>query len=158
MLVNSHDEGCKSYILEDEAGPAKAWLVEHRHDPRWKQCFDHAYGKRPREELFDLKKDPHQMHNVATDPAYASVVKDLRQRLLSELMRTGDPRLVDNGRFFETPPMWACWSIRPVPCLRSRAFPSIRVRIFVTSSPCASTLDGAMRRGGSGRPICLTTT
>jgi pimeloyl-ACP methyl ester carboxylesterase len=90
---------------DEAAGPAKAWLVEHRNDPRWKQCFDHAYGKRPREELYDLKKDPHQMHNVAADSAYASVVARLRKQLLDELNRTGDPRLVDGGRFFETPPM-----------------------------------------------------
>jgi hypothetical protein len=92
-------------LPDEDAGPTKAWLVEHRGDPQWKPYFDHAYGKRPREELFDLTKDPHQMHNVATDPAYGSVVKDLRQRLLKELALTGDPRLVDDGKFFETPPM-----------------------------------------------------
>jgi hypothetical protein len=35
----------------------------------------------------------------------ASVVSKLRERLLDELKRTGDPRLVDDGKFFETPPM-----------------------------------------------------
>ncbi|MHB9008645.1 MAG: hypothetical protein ACYDC1_17155, partial [Limisphaerales bacterium] len=39
------------------------------------------------------------------DPAYATVRAELEQRLLDELKRTGDPRLVDDGRFFETPPM-----------------------------------------------------
>jgi arylsulfatase A-like enzyme len=92
-------------LPDEDAGPTKAWLVEHRKDPQWKRYFDHAYGKRPREELFDLKKDPHQMHNVAADPAYASAVKDLREQLLNELKRTGDPRLIEDGRFFETPPM-----------------------------------------------------
>ena len=90
---------------DEDAGPTKAWLVNRRNDPKWKSYFDRAYGKRPREELFDLKKDPHQMHNVAKDPAYASIVNELRQRLLNELERTGDPRLIDDGRFFETPPM-----------------------------------------------------
>lgn len=92
-------------LPDEDAGPTKAWLVERRKNPKWKAYFDHAYGKRPREELFDLKKDPHQMHNVAADPAYAPVVNELRQRLLDELKRTGDPRLIDDGRFFETPPM-----------------------------------------------------
>jgi N-sulfoglucosamine sulfohydrolase len=92
-------------LPDEDAGPTKAWLVDHRHDPRWKRYFDHAYGKRPREELFDLQKDPHQMNNVAADPAYASALAELRQQLLGELKRTGDPRLVDDGRFFETPPM-----------------------------------------------------
>jgi len=92
-------------LPDEDAGPTKAWLVEHRHDPAWKSYFDHAYGLRPREELFDLKRDPHQMRNVAADPAHAGVIEPLRQRLLQELAQTGDPRLVDDGAFFETPPM-----------------------------------------------------
>ena len=31
----------------------------------------------------------------------------LEPRLMAELQRTGDPRLVDDGRFFENPPMAA---------------------------------------------------
>ncbi|MEX2185779.1 MAG: sulfatase-like hydrolase/transferase, partial [Pirellulales bacterium] len=92
-------------LRDEDAGPTKAWLVEHRDDAEWKRYFDHAYGRRPREELFDLKKDPHQMQNVAADPSYAKVAAGLRQRLMAELSRTGDPRLVDDGKFFETPPM-----------------------------------------------------
>ena len=56
-------------------------------------------------ELFDLKKDPHQMNNVAKDPAYKEVVEKLKKQLMDELKRTGDPRLVDDGKFFETSPM-----------------------------------------------------
>ncbi|MEX2214758.1 MAG: sulfatase [Phycisphaeraceae bacterium] len=92
-------------LPDEDAGPTKAWLVENRKDSKWKPYFDHAYGKRPREELFDMKKDPHQMNNVAADPAYASVVKELRDRLMKELQDTGDPRLIEDGKFFETPPM-----------------------------------------------------
>ena len=92
-------------LPDEDAGPTKAWLVTHRDDPKWKPYFDHAYGKRPRVELFDLRKDPHQMNNVADDPEYADVVKYLQNRLLDELKSSGDPRLVNDGRFFETPPM-----------------------------------------------------
>lgn len=92
-------------LPDEDAGPTKAWIVTHRNDPQWKSYFDHAYGRRPREELFDLRKDPHQMKNVANDPEYAEVVTQLRKRLLDELQQSGDPRLVDDGKFFETPPM-----------------------------------------------------
>lgn len=90
---------------DDDAGPTKAWLVGRRDDPEWKPLYDLAYGKRPREELYDLKADPHQMRNVAADPAYDAVRTELEERLLAELRRTGDPRLIDGGKFFETPPM-----------------------------------------------------
>ena len=94
-----------STIPDEDAGPTKAWLVSHRSDPAWKALFEHAYGRRPREELFDLNKDPHQMTNVAADPAYQAVVERLRSTLMDELAKTGDPRLVNDGEFFETPPM-----------------------------------------------------
>ena len=76
-----------------------------RNDARWKEHFDWVYGKRPREELYDLKADPNQITNVAAEPAYARVREELEQRLLEEMKVTDDPRLADDGRFFETPPM-----------------------------------------------------
>jgi len=90
---------------DDDAGLTKAWLVEHRNDPEWKPYFEHTYGLRPREELYDLKTDPDQMHNVAADPAFRSRVDSLRARLMSELERTGDPRVKDDGKLFESPPL-----------------------------------------------------
>jgi hypothetical protein len=92
-------------LPDEDAGPAKAWLVGVRNDPKWKPHFVWVYGKRPREELYDLKADPQQTKNVATDPAQAKTRAALEQQLLAELERTGDPRLIDDGRFFETPPM-----------------------------------------------------
>jgi N-sulfoglucosamine sulfohydrolase len=64
-----------------------------------------VYGKRPREELYDLRSDPHQTRNVASDPSYAREREELEKRLIEELLRTEDPRLVEDGKFFETPPM-----------------------------------------------------
>lgn len=98
-------EETRSTFPDDDAGPAKAWLVTHRNDPEWRRHFNWAYGKRPREELYDLKSDPQQLTNVAAEPRYAATRAQLETRLMGELQRTGDPRLVDNGKFFETPPM-----------------------------------------------------
>ncbi len=90
---------------DDDAGPTKAWLVGARKTPEWAAHYDWVYGKRPQYELYDLKKDPHETKNVADDPAYAAVKADLGKRLLDELTRTGDPRVIDDGRYFETPPL-----------------------------------------------------
>ena len=92
-------------LPDEDAGPTKAWLVTHRHDPQWKPLYELVYGKRPRLQLFDLTKDPHEVNNLAADPVYADVRERLERRLLEELKRTDDPRLIDGGRFFETPPM-----------------------------------------------------
>ena len=92
-------------LADEDQGPTKAWIVEHRHQPEGQAFYQRAYGKRPREELFDLRKDPHQMQNVAADPNYAADLERLRQQLMHELRRTGDPRLVNDGAFFENPPL-----------------------------------------------------
>ncbi|MDF7824601.1 sulfatase [Pontiellaceae bacterium B12227] len=91
----------KATLADEDAGPTKAWLVSNRNDPQWRPYFDRAYGKRPRLELYDLKKDPHQINNVAAYPEYKEVVEKLEKKLMTELRETGDPRLIDSGRYFE---------------------------------------------------------
>ena len=55
--------------------------------------------------MYDLKKDPHQLKNVGADPAYTATRAELEMRLLDELKATGDPRRIEDGKFFETSPM-----------------------------------------------------
>lgn len=98
-------ENTRVTLPDEDAGPTKAWLVSVRNDPKWKEFFQWVYGKRPREELYDLKKDPFQTKNLAADPEYTGVRALLEERLMGELKRTGDPRLIDDGKFFETAPM-----------------------------------------------------
>ncbi|CAN5807418.1 sulfatase [soil metagenome] len=88
-----------------DAGPTKAWLFENRDDPRWTWHYDLAFGKRPKEELYILADDPHQVRNVADDPQYENVRAELNRLLMAELERTGDPRVINDGTYFETPPL-----------------------------------------------------
>jgi arylsulfatase A-like enzyme len=73
--------------------------------PEWKSHYDWVYGKRPKYELYDLKQDPHETKNLADDPAHADLKKNLEKRLLEELRRTGDPRMVNDGQYFEKAPL-----------------------------------------------------
>ena len=57
--------------------PTKTYMIEHGNDPAVKRLFDLAVAKRPAEELYDLRKDPDQFHNVAGDPFYAKVKEEL---------------------------------------------------------------------------------
>jgi N-sulfoglucosamine sulfohydrolase len=52
------------------------------------------YVNRPREELYDLEKDPNELKNVAGDEAYASVLTELRGKLKAWQEKTNDPWLV----------------------------------------------------------------
>jgi uncharacterized sulfatase len=92
-------------LADEDAGPTKAWIVTNRNDPKVKPIFEAVYGKRPKEELYDLRSDPDQMDNLANNPKHAQTVKKLRQRLMKYLRDTNDPRLIEGGKFFETPPM-----------------------------------------------------
>jgi arylsulfatase A-like enzyme len=95
----------RATIADCDAGPTKAWLVQNRKDPRYARFYKLSFGKRPRIELFDLEKDPHQLRNVADVAEYHDVVMQLETRLMDELRITGDPRVIENGSFFEEPPM-----------------------------------------------------
>jgi N-sulfoglucosamine sulfohydrolase len=92
-------------LPDDDAGPTKAWFVGARKSPEWSALFEKFYGRRPMFELYDLKADPHEMNNVAESPAYAAVRKEMTERLFAILRETGDPRMLEDGKYFETPPL-----------------------------------------------------
>ena len=71
------------------------------------QCptlYQLGFGKRPREELYDLNEDPHYMNNVAADPAYANIRGELEGRLLGILKHQNDPRLMEQPCRYEFEP------------------------------------------------------
>ena len=85
-----------------DASPTKAWIVEHRNDESIARFLDFAWNKRPAEELYDLSKDPFQMNNLAGNPEYETVRKNLRAELMGELKANKDPRLTNDA--FDSPP------------------------------------------------------
>jgi hypothetical protein len=88
-----------------DSSPTKAWLIGERNNPLWKQHFDWAFALRPGEELYAIGKDPFEIKNETNDPDYATIRDQMRERLMAELTRTKDPRVENNGAFFETAPM-----------------------------------------------------
>ena len=86
-------------------GPTKSYMVDNRDkDAAHRRLYDLAFAKRPAEELYDLKQDPEQLENVAADPKYAGVRKQLADRLTELLRATGDPRAVGGGEKFDEYP------------------------------------------------------
>jgi uncharacterized sulfatase len=87
-----------------DASPTKAWLIAHRNDAQWKSFYERAVARRPGEELYDLKKDPYQMTNVAADKRYAQTRGKLAAQLMKILTDAGDPRVTGDGMTFERAP------------------------------------------------------
>lgn len=85
-----------------DMSPTKAWLVQHRKDAGMEPFIAYAWDKRPGEELYDLRKDPHQTRNLATNPAHAADLTKHRELLMNELKANHDPRL-DNDAFDRAP-------------------------------------------------------
>ena len=92
-----------------DCGPTKAWLVTNRKSPEYAKYYDMAFGLRPAEELYDMRKDPDQLNNVASDKAYAEVKARLSKQLMQVLKDTHDPRLTDA---FDFPPYIEPWEIK----------------------------------------------
>ena len=84
--------------------PTKSLVIEHRDDPQFRRFYQLAFEKRPAEELYDLRKDPDQLHNVAGQPEYAETQRRLADRLRKELEATADPRVLGDGVPFDTYP------------------------------------------------------
>jgi arylsulfatase A-like enzyme len=77
---------------EVDPSPTKAYLMRNR--IKHKMLFDLAFSRRPTEELYDLMKDPDQLHNVAGRPEYAEKMRFMATMLMKELAITEDPRVL----------------------------------------------------------------
>ena len=68
-------------------------LIAHIKDPAYATYTALIYGKRPAEELYDLRTDPYELHNVADNPEYAEALHACRSRIADWMKQTNDPRL-----------------------------------------------------------------
>lgn len=87
-----------------DAGPTKAWMIHNRNKAEHTHQFQLGFGKRPFEELYSIKQDPHHMTNLAEDSNYESVKQELWQKLKKELIKQKDPRITEENCRFENSP------------------------------------------------------
>jgi arylsulfatase A-like enzyme len=66
------------YYYSDALG--QAGTIDETYEPEW--------------ELFDLRKDPHELNNVYSDPAYAATVETLKDEMHRLQEEVGDERYV----------------------------------------------------------------
>jgi len=87
-----------------DASPTKAWMIHHRMEEEVRAPFQLGFGKRPKEELYDLRVDRHYMNNVANDLAYRDIQEELAATLMQVLRENNDPRVVEAPCRFEHKP------------------------------------------------------
>jgi len=86
------------YPFASDLFRSKTWqAVLKRRSKQFGVRTTKAYLRRPAEELYDLERDPDEVHNLAGDPAYKPVLKDLKERLERMRKETADPWLILNN-------------------------------------------------------------
>lgn len=85
-------------FLYGEQG-AKAGASRMIREERYKLIY---YGEGNRCELFDMKEDPTECHNLANDPDHADTLKRLKARLIDNLYGE-DLEWLDNGQLIGMP-------------------------------------------------------
>ena len=73
------------------------------HDAGEDRLFLLSFGKRPREELYDIVQDPERIRNLAPLPEFDTLRRSMKDRLFDFLRRTQDPRLADPDYFERFP-------------------------------------------------------
>lgn len=79
---------------DTDGGPSKTVLCRDGQHPR---LFAQAFGKRPARELYDVRKDPANLHNLAGLPRYRQIAAGLKRRLDAYRRATKDPRAEGRG-------------------------------------------------------------
>ncbi len=94
-----------AWLGDCDNGPTKTYMVDHQdQDAEHRRLYDLAFAKRGAEELYDLRKDPDQLHNVIDDSAYAATRQQLSTQLTQLLKESGDPRATGDEVLFDDYP------------------------------------------------------
>lgn len=85
-----------------DGSPSKTVILEN--SETYAEQFALAVAKRPGEQLYDIRRDPDCVNDLANDPEFDTVRNELRQRLLAELRGQNDPRVSGTGNVIESYP------------------------------------------------------
>ncbi len=93
--------GTEDIVFSKEWGPfgdvdptiAKFFILDHRNEPEYAKYFTATFGKLPEEQLFDKEKDPYMLNNLAGNPEYSEVKKELSESLETYREANADPRM-----------------------------------------------------------------
>jgi len=88
-------------LKDTDNGPTKKFIEGLGEQNRFWQL---AFGKRQAEELYDLTSDPDCVSNLASQSAQQTKLTALRAKLMTELKKQNDPRVLGQGDVFDNYP------------------------------------------------------
>ena len=83
-----------AFSFNIDPSPSKQALRLNRDKPAFRKLANLAFTSHAPDELYDLKKDPDQLNNVAKKSRYQSDLVRLKKQLETELRASNDPRAV----------------------------------------------------------------
>jgi len=87
--------------LNTDGSPTKTVILNQRRVSGELKYWNLSFGKRPEEELYDRKKDPYGLNNLALHPEYQNIKDALKDELFEQLKAQEDPRMFGNGTVFD---------------------------------------------------------
>lgn len=89
------------YYMNCDNSPTKTYLTGLDENEEDYGFYLSAFGKRPADALYDIKKDPDCVNNLADLPEYQKIVEELRTKMNKVLTEQKDPRVLGNGDIFD---------------------------------------------------------
>lgn len=96
-------------FIDADGSACKTDYVQNWNNPEYKELIAAALGKKPAEELFDLRRDPHQLNNLAGNPEFSGIKAKLEERMNGRLKSIKDPRMFGEGWKFDTYEWFTDW-------------------------------------------------
>ena len=87
--------------LNCDGCPTKTEILTSRTSTPDKNYWQLSFGKRPEEEMYNIKTDPECLNNLAKNAAYQKQKTMLKKQMISELKSQSDPRMSGNGAIFD---------------------------------------------------------
>lgn len=90
--------------LNCDGSPTKTAILEMRRSGVDTRYWQSSFGKRPAEELYDLRRDPDCLNNLASLDQFSEVKIRLSEQMVQELKAQEDPRILGSAAVFDKYP------------------------------------------------------
>ncbi len=87
--------------LNCDGSPTKTLVLNTYYSEDQKHIWQHSFGKKPQEELYNIQEDPLCMNNLANTDAFSQEKQSLHDELFEALRLQQDPRIIGDGDIFD---------------------------------------------------------
>lgn len=87
-----------------DGSPTKTEVLKARHNIDTSHFWQLSFGKRPSEEMYNIKNDPDCVFDLADKEEYQSLKLKLEKEMTIRLIYQDDPRMLERGYIFDQYP------------------------------------------------------